>query len=133
MEGLLGRLDWSYIPSDPVTIGAAVGMPLALLFIAGAITYFKKWKYLWTEWITTTDAKKIGVMYAIVSIVMLLRGGADALMLRAATAFGGPGGQKLFDTDTFQQVFTAHGTIMIFFVGMGLWLVDHKDTLTKPL
>ena len=120
MEGLLGRLDWSYIPSDPVTIGAAVGMPLALLFIAGAITYFKKWKYLWTEWITTTDAKKIGVMYAIVSIVMLLRGGADALMLRAATAFGGPGGQKLFDTDTFQQVFTAHGTIMIFFVGMGL-------------
>lgn len=120
MEWLIGRLDWSYLPSDPVTIGAAIGMPLALLFILGAITYFKKWKYLWTEWITTTDAKKIGTMYAIVAIVMLLRGGADALMLRAATAVGGPGGTKLFDADTFQQVFTAHGTIMIFFVAMGL-------------
>jgi len=120
MSALLGRLDWSYLPSDPVTIGAAIGMPLALLFIVAAVTYYKKWKYLWKEWIITTDAKKIGVMYGIVAIVMLLRGGADALMLRAATALGGPGGTQLFDTDTFQQVFTAHGTIMIFFVGMGL-------------
>ena len=120
MSALLGRLDWSYFPTEPVTIGAAIGMPLALLLIVIAITYFKKWKYLWTEWITTTDAKKIGTMYAIVAIVMLLRGGADALMLRLNTAVSGPGGKQLFDTDTFQQVFTAHGTIMIFFVGMGL-------------
>ncbi len=120
MEWLIGRLSLSYLPSDPVTMGAAIGMPLALLFIVGAITYYKKWGYLWKNWITTTDAKKIGVMYGLVAIIMLLRGGADALMLRLATALGGPGGKQLFDTDTFQQVFTAHGTIMIFFVGMGL-------------
>lgn len=102
-----------------MTLGAAIGMPLTLLGIIAAITYFKKWKYLWREWITTLDAKRIGVMYAVVALVMLLRGGADALMLRAQTAMG-PNGPALFDADTFQQVFTAHGSIMIFFVAMGL-------------
>ena len=120
MEWLIGRFDLSYLPSDPVTIGAAIGMPAILIAIIAALTYFKKWKWLWREWITTVDAKKIGIMYAIVAIIMLVRGGADALMLRASTAVGGPGGQQLFDTDTFQQVFSAHGTIMIFFVAMGL-------------
>ena len=120
MSALLGRLDWSYLPTEPVTLGAAIGMPLALLLVVAAVTYYKKWGYVWREWITTTDAKKIGVMYGIVALIMLLRGGADALMMRAHTALAGPGGTKLFDTDTYQQVFTAHGTIMIFFVGMGL-------------
>ncbi len=120
MEWLIGRFDLSYLPQDPVTIGAAIGMPVLLIGIIAALTYFKKWKWLWREWITTVDAKKIGIMYAIVAIIMLVRGGADALMLRASTAVGGPGGQQLFDTDTFQQVFSAHGTIMIFFVAMGL-------------
>lgn len=118
---LLGRFDLSYLPHDPVTLGAAIGMPLTLLLIAGAITYFKKWKYLWREWITTLDAKRIGIMYGAVALIMLLRGGADALMLRAQTAVAvGDNSPKLFDTDTFQQVFTAHGSIMIFFVAMGL-------------
>ncbi len=120
MSSLLGRLDWSYLPTEPVTLGAAIGMPLALLLVVAAVTYYKKWGYVWREWITTTDAKKIGVMYGIVALIMLLRGGADALMMRAHTALAGPGGTKLFDIDTYQQVFTAHGTIMIFFVGMGL-------------
>ena len=120
MEWLIGRFDLSYLPQDPVTIGAAISMPVILIGIIAALTYFKKWKWLWREWITTVDAKKIGIMYAIVAIIMLVRGGADALMLRASTAVGGPGGQQLFDTDTFQQVFSAHGTIMIFFVAMGL-------------
>ncbi len=120
MEWLIGRFDLSYLPQDPVTIGAAIGLPVLLIGIIAALTYFKKWKWLWREWITTVDAKKIGIMYAIVAIIMLVRGGADALMLRASTAVGGPGGQQLFDTDTFQQVFSAHGTIMIFFVAMGL-------------
>lgn len=120
MEWLIGRFDLSYLPSDPITMGAAIGMPLILIAIVAALTYFKKWKWLWTEWLTTVDAKKIGIMYAIVAIIMLIRGGADALMLRASTAVSGPGGTQLFETDTFQQVFTAHGTIMIFFVAMGL-------------
>lgn len=115
---LTGRLSTEYLPQDPVTLGAAIGMPLGILAILAAITYFKKWGYVWNEWITSLDAKKIGVMYMIVAILMLLRGGADALMLRAQTALA-PTGIELFDTDTFQQVFTAHGSIMIFFVAMG--------------
>lgn len=117
---MFGRLSLDYLPQEPATIGAAIGMPLALLGIIAALTYFKKWKWLWREWITTTDAKKIGVMYIVVAIVMLLRGVADALMLRMQTALtvGDSGG--LFSTQTFQEVFTAHGTIMIFFVAMGL-------------
>lgn len=115
---LLGRFSTEYLPSDPATIGAAIGMPFAILLVLGAITYFKKWGYVWNEWVTTIDAKKIGIMYMGVAILMLLRGGADALMLRAQTAVA-PSGVELFDTDTFQQVFTAHGSIMIFFVAMG--------------
>jgi len=101
-------------------MGAAIGMPLTLVAIAAAITYFKKWGYLWREWITTVDAKRIGIMYGSVAIIMLARGVFDALMIRSQTALGGPGGSHLFSTDTYQQVFTSHGVIMIFFVAMGL-------------
>lgn len=120
MQWLIGRMNWSYFPHEPITMGAAIGMPLILLLIIAAITYFKKWKYLWREWITTVDAKKIGIMYGLVSLIMLMRGVSDALMIRSETAVGGPGGTQLFSTETFQEVFTAHGTIMIFFVAMGL-------------
>ena len=117
---LTGRLSLDYLPTEPATLGAAIGMPLGLLFVAIAITYFKKWTWLWKNWITTLDAKKIGVMYIIVAVLMLLRGIADAIMLRAQTALAISGSHGLFSTETFQQVFTAHGTIMIFFVAMGL-------------
>ncbi len=109
-----------YLPKDPATIGAAIGMPLMVLAVIAAITYFKKWKWLWTEWFTSLDAKKIGTMYIIVAILMLVRGGADAIMLRLHTAVAVNGAQGPFSSDMFQQVFTAHGTIMIFFVAMGL-------------
>lgn len=114
-----GRLSAEYLPQDPVTIGAAVGMPLMALSVVILVTYLKRWKWLWSEWLTSLDAKKIGVMYIIVALLMLLRGGADAAMLRLQTALAQSGIQP-FTTDTFQQVFTAHGTIMIFFVAMGL-------------
>ncbi len=120
MSALLGRMDLSYLPHEPATIGAAIGMPLILIILVGLLTYYKKWGWLWREWITTVDAKRIGIMYALVAIVMLVRGVADAFMLRVQTAGGGPGGHQVFSTDTFQQVFSAHGTIMIFFVAMGL-------------
>ena len=117
---LVGRMSPEYFPSDPATIGAAIGMPLGLLAIAALLTYFKKWKWLWKEYITSLDAKKIGVMYIVVALVMLIRGFADTLMIRAQTAIAANGQQGPIDADTFQQVFTAHGTIMIFFVAMGL-------------
>ena len=120
MEFMLGRMSLEYFPKDPVTIGAAVGMPLSVLGLVALITYFKRWRWLWDNWLTSLDAKKIGVMYIIVAIVMLIRGVADAGMLRLQTALAANGATGPFSTDTFQQVFTAHGTIMIFFVAMGL-------------
>ncbi len=117
---MFGRLSLDYLPHEPATIGAAIGMPLVLLLVVAALTYFKKWRWLWCEWLTTVDAKKIGVMYIVVAIVMLLRGVADAIMLRMQTAVAVGDHAGPFSVDTFQQVFTAHGTIMIFFVAMGL-------------
>jgi cytochrome o ubiquinol oxidase subunit 1 len=103
-----------------VTMGAAAGTVLGVLTIAAAITLFKKWPYLWREWFTTTNHKRIGVMYIVVAVVMLVRGLSDAVMMRIqqATSVGAHNGP--FSPDTFQQVFSAHGTIMIFFVAMGL-------------
>lgn len=117
---VLGRMSWDYLPTEPATIGAAIGMPLGALGVAALLTYFKKWRWLWENWLTSLDAKKIGVMYIVVAIIMLLRGLVDALMLRMQTAVSVGDVRAPFDTDTFQQVFTAHGTIMIFFVAMGL-------------
>lgn len=117
---LIGRMSLDYFPKDPVTIGAAIGMPLTVLGLVALITYLRRWSWLWNTWLTSLDAKKIGVMYMIVAIVMLIRGVADAGMLRLQTALAVNGADGPFSTDTFQQVFTAHGTIMIFFVAMGL-------------
>lgn len=120
MDWLFGRLSFEYLPHAMVTIGADVGMAICLLAIVAAITYFKKWKWLWNNYFTSLDAKKIGIMYMVVAVVMLLRGVADAFMIRAQTAVAVGNTHGPFTSDTFQQVFTAHGTIMIFFVAMGL-------------
>jgi len=119
LHALIGRMSLDYLPHEPATIGAAIGMPLGLLVVLGLVTYFKKWRYLW-NFVTSLDAKKIGIMYIVVAIIMLVRGLSDALMIRAQTAVSVGGHSGPFSTDTFQQVFTAHGTIMIFFVAMGL-------------
>lgn len=117
---MLGRLDWSAIPQDIVTLGAAVSIVLGSIAAIALMTYFKKWTWLYKEWLTTLDAKKIGIMYGIVSLLMLVRGGADAAMIRTQQALASTEIGGVFSTDLFQQVFTAHGTIMIFFVAMGL-------------
>lgn len=117
---MIGRMSLEYLPTEPATIGAAIGMPLMVLGVVAALTYFKKWKWLWTEWLTNLDAKKIGTMYIIAAILMLVRGGADAIMMRMQTAVAVGNAKGPFDADMFQQVVTAHGTIMIFFVAMGL-------------
>jgi cytochrome o ubiquinol oxidase subunit 1 len=119
MGNILGRLNWTALPDDIITQGGAAMLVLGLLGVVGALFYFKKWTWLWKNWLTSLDAKKIGVMYIIVAIIMLLRGVADAVMMRAqqALAASNPG---VIDADMFQQVFSAHGSIMIFFVAMGL-------------
>lgn len=108
----------------PVTLigGVIVGI-LAII----ALTYFKKWpwligigEYVWTHWLTSLDPKKIGIMYIIVAVAMLLRGIMDAVMMRAQQALSTGESSGVLSPDTFQQVFSAHGTIMIFFAAMGL-------------
>lgn len=115
-----GRLTWQQLPHVPVTAGAAVSMVLLVLALAGFITYKRRWGWLYREWLTTTNHKRIGIMYVIVAVLMLLRGLSDAVMMRAQQATSVGASHGVLSSDTFQQVFSAHGTIMIFFVAMGL-------------
>lgn len=118
---LLGRLGWDAIPlHEPILLWTFVAVALAGAAVLGAITYLGKWGYLWREWFTSVDHKKIGIMYIILGIVMMLRGFADAIMMRIqqAMAFGDAVGY--LPPHHYDQIFTAHGVIMIFFVAMPL-------------
>ena len=117
---LLGKLSLNALPHDPITAGGALTVVLGGLAVAGLLTYFKRWQWLWKEWLTSLDPKRIGVMYIIVALVMLLRGMADAGMMRAQQAVSVGSNHGFLSPDHFQQIFSAHGTIMIFFVAMGL-------------
>ncbi len=117
---LIGKLNRNAIPSDLMTLGAAVSIVVGLIFGTLIITYLHKWKYLWKEWFTSVDHKKIGIMYIIVSVLMLIRGGVDALMLRGQQATSVGIHHGYLSSYTFAQVFSAHGTIMIFFAAMGM-------------
>ena len=117
--GLLGKLSWQALPQDTITRGGAVSIVLIGLLVVAALTYFKKWGWLYREWLTTVDPKRIGVMYIIVASLMLLRGFADALMMRGQQAISVGNNHGFLTPDHFQQIFSAHGTIMIFFVAMG--------------
>lgn len=117
---MFGRLGFDALPHDPITIGGVVGGTIGIIAILAAMTYFKKWGWLWRNWLTSLDPKKIGIMYIAVAAIMLLRGLADAAMLRAQQAVFATSANSPIDADLFQQVFSAHGTIMIFFVAMGV-------------
>lgn len=117
---IFGNLTLDAIPfHSPIVMGAAAFMGLGAIAVVAALFYFKKWAYLWNEWVTTTDHKKIGVMYIILAFVMMLRGFSDAIMMRAqqAIAVDAPG---YLPPEHYDQIFTAHGVIMIFFVAMPL-------------
>lgn len=118
-EIIFGRLTWQAFQHDPIMGGAGIFMVVALLAIIGFVTYKHKWGWLWRNWLTSLDPKKIGAMYLIVAFVMLLRGLADAVMMRGQQALAS-GSSGYLSADHFQQVFTAHGSIMIFFVAMGV-------------
>jgi cytochrome o ubiquinol oxidase subunit 1 len=115
---LLGRLTWEAIPFDePIPMAASGVVALGTLGVLAWIVVSGRLPYLWREWITSVDHKRIGVMYLVLAMVMLLRGFADALMMRAqqAVAFHSMG---YLPPDHYDQIFSAHGTIMIFFVAM---------------
>ena len=118
---IFGRLTWEAIPfHEPILLVTFAMVALGGLTVLALLTRYKLWGYLWREWLTSVDHKKIGVMYIILAIVMLLRGFADALMMRAqqAMAFGEVAGY--LPAHHYDQIFTAHGVIMIFFVAMPL-------------
>ena len=117
---MLGTLTTAALPHDPIVIGATIFMMLAGATIIGALFYFKKWRWLWKEWLTSVDHKKIGVMYIIVAGVMLLRGFSDAVMMRTQQAISVGDNMGFLPPDHYDQIFSAHGVIMIFFVAMPL-------------
>ena len=116
----LGRLSLDAIPADPIVQLTMVAMAVGGIGLLAAITYFKKWGYLWSEWFTSVDHKRLGIMYVIVSLVMLVRGFADAFMMRLQLSLAANGGPGYLPPEHYDQIFTAHGVIMIFFVAMGL-------------
>ncbi len=117
---LLGRLGPDAIQKGLIIAGAQVTMVVGGAAVIGLLFYFKRWKWLWREWLTTVDPKKIGVMYIIVAFLMLFKGIVDALIIRTQQASSVGSSHGIISSDHFQQVFTAHGTTMIFFVAMGL-------------
>jgi len=119
MSFLLGKLSWDAIPFNELpAMLAGVGMIGGAIVVVALITYFKLWGYLWKEWFTSVDHKKIGIMYIIVAIIMLLRGFADALLMRAQQAMAYGSNHGFLPPHHYDQIFTAHGVIMIFFMAM---------------
>jgi cytochrome o ubiquinol oxidase subunit 1 len=116
---LLGKLSWSAIPFDqPIIMGASALMILSVLSVLAWIAVRGHWPYLWREWLTSVDHKRIGVMYCVLALIMLLRGFADAIMMRSQQAVAAGGVQGYLPPEHFDQIFSAHGTIMIFFMAM---------------
>ncbi|MBB3346589.1 cytochrome o ubiquinol oxidase subunit 1 [Sphingomonas sp. BK069] len=116
---LLGRLSWDSIPLHEPIVMVTAGVLFVVLLGTGATILLKGWlPYLWREWITSVDHKRIGVMYCLLALVMLIRGFADALMMRSHQAMAVGAGKGFLPPDHYDQIFSAHGTIMIFFVAM---------------
>jgi cytochrome o ubiquinol oxidase subunit 1 len=118
---IFGRLSWESFPiHEPILLVTFIVVALLGLGIVGAVTKFRLWGWLWREWFTSVDHKKIGIMYIILGIIMLLRGFADALMMRAQQAVAFGANQGYLTAHHYDQLFSAHGTIMIFFVAIPL-------------
>jgi cytochrome o ubiquinol oxidase subunit 1 len=118
-ELIFGKLTLDAIPlHTPIILVANTFMVVTALGILGLITYFKKWAYIWNEWVTSVDHKKIGIMYLILAFVMFLRGFADVMLMRTQQAVAAGGSMGFLPPEHYNQIFTAHGVIMIFFVAM---------------
>ena len=121
-DPLLGRITWDSIPMahEPIVLWTFIAVVLGGLVVFAALTKFKLWGPLWRDWICSIDHKKIGIMYIILGIVMLLRGFADAVMMRLQQAMAFGDNLGYLPPHHYDQIFTAHGVIMIFFVAMPL-------------
>src|SRR6202051_820512 len=114
---MFGKLTLDAIPfHEPIIMGTGAVVAVGGIALLAAITYFGKWKYLWTEWFTSVDHKRMWGVYIVVALVMLLRGFADAIMMRAQQAIANNDGAGYLPPHHYDQIFTAHGVIMIFFM-----------------
>ena len=116
---ILGRLSLEAIPiHEPILIATFAVVAIGGLATLALLTKYRLWGYLWKEWFTTVDHKKIGIMYMILGLIMFLRGFADAIMMRLQQALAFGGSEGYLNSHHYDQIFTAHGVIMIFFVAM---------------
>src|ERR1700761_7115187 len=103
---MFGLLTWSAFVHGPIETFGQVTVVLGILVVLGIITYFRRWKWLFTEWLSSLDHKKIGIMYIILSLLMLARGFSDALLLRGQQAIAVGPGTGYLAPDHFAQIFT---------------------------
>ncbi len=115
----MGKLTWSAIPwGQPLPMAASLFIVLGAFSVMGLVTFKGWWPYLWREWLTSVDHKRIGVMYVLLALVLLLRGFIDAIMMRSQLAVAAGGAHGYLPPEHYDQIFSAHGTIMIFFMAM---------------
>ncbi|TAM03350.1 MAG: cytochrome ubiquinol oxidase subunit I, partial [Rhodanobacter sp.] len=126
----LGRLQWSSLPfwdmlqhptkgniiNGLIATGAASLVVIGAIALVVLLTKYKLWRPLWSNWLTSPDHKKIGIMYVVIALVMLARALIEAVLMRGQQAFGLGGG--FLSPEHFAQLFSTHGTIMIFFMAM---------------
>lgn len=116
---MFGKLTAEAFHHDAFQDMAVFGALFNLFVVIALLFYFKRWKWLWNEWITSVDPKKIGIMYIVVSLIMFMKGFVDALMMRAQQVLSVGEAHGFLSASHFQEVFSAHGSTMIFFVAMG--------------
>src|SRR6202789_381425 len=116
---MFGKLSLAAIPwHQPIPLITSAVIIVLLAAILALVTYKGWWPYLWREWLTSTDHKRIGVMYVVLALVMLIRGFSDAIMMRSQLAVAAGTAAGYLPPEHYDQIFSAHGTIMIFFVAM---------------
>ncbi|TFB21817.1 cytochrome aa3 quinol oxidase subunit I [Filobacillus milosensis] len=109
------KLSEFFVTGEPLIYAGMVAIVLVTCAIVFLLTYFKRWGWLWREWLTTVDHKKIGIMYILSALAMLFRGGVDALMMRVQLAFPD---LNFLNSQHYNEIFTTHGTVMIIFMAM---------------
>jgi cytochrome o ubiquinol oxidase subunit 1 len=116
---MFGKLTWHAIPfNEPPAMVASVMIIVGIVAVLALITRKGWWPYLWREWLTSVDHKRIGVMYVLLALVLLVRGFIDAIMMRTQLAMAAGGAPGYLPPEHYDQIFSAHGTIMIFFMAM---------------
>ncbi|MFM2475639.1 cytochrome o ubiquinol oxidase subunit I [Celerinatantimonas sp. MCCC 1A17872] len=120
---MFGKLTLDSVPWHvPIVMGTLSVVAILGIALLAAITYYKKWGILWHNWLTSVDHKRIGVMYIVVALVMLVRGFADAIMMRTQLAVATGGSEGYLPPHHYDQIFSAHGVIMIIFMAMPMMI-----------